>query len=136
MVALQRAAIDFGGLLPHPNGGVGPGHGHDDLPVVTAAFVLLQRGLLRPPPHIYDAFVNPPVDQDRDAWTKKVAKDNPAWEQFRLSSENAEDFFRAIGLETIPRFIIVGPDGSIIDADAPRPSDEVCSTTLLQAVAQ
>lgn len=74
------------------------------------------------------------VDQDRDAWTKKVAKDNPAWEQFRLSSENAEDFFRAIGLETIPRFIIVGPDGSIIDADAPRPSEETCGTCILQAI--
>lgn len=76
------------------------------------------------------------VDQDRDAWVKKVAADKPAWEQYRISSEDADVFFNAIELETIPRFIIVGPNGNIINTDAPRPSDEVCSTTLLQAVAQ
>lgn len=76
------------------------------------------------------------VDQDRDAWIKKVTADKPAWEQYRISSEDADVFFSAIELETIPRFIIVGPNGNIINTDAPRPSDEVCSTTLLQAVAQ
>ena len=76
------------------------------------------------------------VDQDRDAWIKKVTADKPTWEQYRISSEDADVFFSAIELETIPRFIIVGPNGNIINTDAPRPSDEVCSTTLLQAVAQ
>ena len=76
------------------------------------------------------------VDPDRDAWIKKVTADKPAWEQYRISSEDADIFFSAIELETIPRFIIVCPNGNIINTDAPRPSDEVCSTTLLQAVAQ
>ena len=76
------------------------------------------------------------VDQDRDAWVKKITDDKPAWEQYRISAENADAFFSTIKLETIPRFIIVGPDGSILNADAPRPSDEVCATTLQQAVDQ
>lgn len=74
------------------------------------------------------------VDQDCDAWVKKIAEDKPAWEQYRISSEDADVFFSAIELETIPRFIIVGPDGSIINSDAPRPSDESCVTTIQQAI--
>lgn len=76
------------------------------------------------------------VDQDRNAWVKKVAEDKPTWEQYRISADEVDDFFSAIELETIPRFIIVGPDGSIINADAPRPSDESCVATLQQAIAQ
>lgn len=76
------------------------------------------------------------VDQDRDAWVKKITDDKPSWEQYRISADDADVFFSAIKLETIPRFIIVGPDGSILNADAPRPSDEVCATTLQQAVDQ
>ena len=74
------------------------------------------------------------VDQDRNAWVKKVAEDKPTWEQYRISADEVDDFFSAIELETIPRFIIVGPDGSIINADAPRPSDESCASTLQQAI--
>lgn len=74
------------------------------------------------------------VDQDRDAWVKKVAEDKPEWEQYRIAADDAEAFFSAIGLETIPRFIIVGPDGSILDADAPRPSEDNCAATLQQAI--
>lgn len=74
------------------------------------------------------------VDQDREAWVKKIAEDKPAWEQYRISSEDADVFFSAIALETIPRFIIVGSDGGIINADAPRPSDESCSATILQSI--
>ena len=78
------------------------------------------------------------VDQDRDAWVKKLAEDKPAWEQFRIISEDTETkaFFDAIELETIPRFIIVGPDGIIINADAPRPSDENSIAAIQQAIAQ
>jgi len=74
------------------------------------------------------------LDQDREAWVKKVAEDNPTWEQYRICADEVDDFFSAIELETIPRFIIVGPDGSIINADAPRPSDESCVSTLQQAI--
>lgn len=74
------------------------------------------------------------VDQDRDAWLKKITNDKPAWEQYRISSKDADVFFSAIELETIPRFIIVGPDGRIVNADAPRPSDESCASTILQSL--
>ena len=74
------------------------------------------------------------VDQDRDAWVKKVTADKPAWEQYRISSEDADVFFSAIELETIPRFIIVGPDGNIINTDAPRPSEDICVSTIQKAI--
>lgn len=74
------------------------------------------------------------VDQDRDAWVKKITEDKPAWEQYRICEENSDAFFSAIKLETIPRFIIVDSDGSIINEDAARPSDEVCTETILQAI--
>ena len=41
------------------------------------------------------------VDQDRDAWIKKVADDKPSWEQYRISTEDSEAFFKTIELETI-----------------------------------
>ena len=74
------------------------------------------------------------VDQDRDAWVKKVTADKPAWEQYRITSEDADVFFSAIELETIPRFIIVGPDGNIINTDAPRPSEDICVSTIQKAI--
>lgn len=74
------------------------------------------------------------VDQDRDAWVKKVTEDKPTWEQYRISSDDADDFFTAIELETIPRFLIVSPDGSIINSDAPRPSDDICVSTIQKAL--
>ena len=76
------------------------------------------------------------VDQDRDAWVKKITEDKPSWEQYRISIDDADAFFSAIELETIPRFIIVSPDGSIINADAPRPSDDICVSTIQKAVGQ
>ena len=74
------------------------------------------------------------VDQDRNAWVKKIAEDKPEWEQYRIASEDVDAFFSAIELETIPRFIIFDNDGSIIDANAPRPSDETCAVTIQQAI--
>mgnify|MGYP002525449828 FL=1 len=74
------------------------------------------------------------ADQDREAWVKKMDEDKPAWEQYRISSEDVDVFFSAIELETIPRFIVVCPDGSIINADAPRPSDESCADAILKSI--
>ncbi len=33
------------------------------------------------------------------------------------------DFIKAFGINSIPRFILIDPNGVVIDADAARPSD-------------
>lgn len=35
------------------------------------------------------------------------------------------DFIKAYGINAIPRFILIGPDGKVIKADAPRPSSSL-----------
>ena len=68
------------------------------------------------------AFVSISVDEDKEAWEAMVADKelggiqlfgDAAWE-----SSICEDY-KIMG---IPRFILIGTDGNIISADAPRPS--------------
>ena len=68
-------------------------------------------------------FVSFSVDGDRAAWMAKLEKDKPAWPQFILDENTNKVFSDALGITGIPRFVILGPDGTIINQDAPRPSD-------------
>lgn len=64
------------------------------------------------------------VDQNRNAWLKKLEKDQPAWEQYILTPEEEKKFMTAWGIGGIPRFILLDKEGRIANADALRPSDE------------
>lgn len=64
-------------------------------------------------------FVSVTVDKDKDAWLKKLEADKPAWKQYRCT-----DFCTLYGIGGIPRFILIGKDGKLIDPNAPRPSDK------------
>lgn len=70
-------------------------------------------------------FVSISVDMKKDSekW-KKLVKDE-ALGGIQLIADNAfkSDFVVAYGINSIPRFILIGPDGKIVDVDAPRPSD-------------
>ena len=63
------------------------------------------------------------VDSDADAWKDALARHKPSWPQYILSEEDHYYLSDALAMETIPRFVIVAPDGTIYDKDAPRPSD-------------
>lgn len=63
-----------------------------------------------------------------------VAKDYEKWKTFvtekqlggmQLLADNNwnSDFIKAFGINSIPRFILIGPDGKIVDSDAVRPSN-------------
>lgn len=71
------------------------------------------------------AFVSISVDKKKDyeKW-KKLVKDE-ALGGIQLIADNAwkSEFVVAYGINSIPRFILIGPDGKIVDVDAPRPSD-------------
>nr|WP_320022585.1 TlpA disulfide reductase family protein [uncultured Draconibacterium sp.] len=70
------------------------------------------------------------VDENRDAWLKKLAKDQPEWEQYILTPEEEEKFMKAWNIGGIPRFIVLDKDGKVFLADAPRPSNEELIGTL------
>lgn len=60
-------------------------------------------------------------DQDLDAWRRKLDQDKPEWPQYVFSGESGQNFMTAMGVTGIPRFIIINPDMTIADIDAPRP---------------
>lgn len=64
------------------------------------------------------------VDQNREAWLKKLERDKPDWGQYILSPEEAQKFMKAWGIGGIPRFIMINKEGRIFSADAQRPSSE------------
>ena len=40
------------------------------------------------------------------------------------------DFVKKFGVNSIPRFILIGPDGKVIDNNAKRPSNPILKTEL------
>lgn len=69
-------------------------------------------------------FISISLDNNHDAWHRKLAKDKPQWPQFISATKQEMDkLMRDWGVTGIPRFIIVNPDGTINNAAAFRPSD-------------
>lgn len=81
-------------------------------------------------------FLSISVDQNKDAWLKKLEKDNPQWPQFILQGEEERQFSKAWGISGIPRFIMINPDGTIYDADASRPSDTRTSEIIDEKISK
>lgn len=72
------------------------------------------------------AFVSISVDKakDRDAWKAMVEKNKMKGIQLLADSAFNSQFIKDYAINGIPRFILLDPNGNIIDANAPRPSDE------------
>lgn len=77
-------------------------------------------------------FVSISVDEQQHAgrWKEFVKKNELSGIQ--LITENAfrSSFITKMGINSIPRFILIDPTGKIISADALRPSDEKLRSTL------
>nr|WP_297660267.1 TlpA disulfide reductase family protein [uncultured Prevotella sp.] len=69
-------------------------------------------------------FISISLDNNKQAWLKKLDKDKPEWEQFIVSKEEHKALSKAYGITGIPRFLIINADGTIADGDAFRPSEE------------
>lgn len=69
------------------------------------------------------AFVSISCDsaKDKEKWAKMVKDENMGGIQLWGSEDN--DFLRQYRVQTIPRFIFIGPDGRIVNPDMTRPSD-------------
>ena len=79
-------------------------------------------------------FVSISVDTDKDheKWQKFVANKELGGVQLFADKNWNSDFIKAYGINAIPRFILIGPNGEIINADAPRPSSPELVKTLDQ----
>lgn len=70
-------------------------------------------------------FVSISIDQakDHEKWKKMVTDKTLGGVQLFADKDWSSAFAQAFGVNSIPRFILIGPDGKVVDADAKRPSD-------------
>lgn len=80
-------------------------------------------------------FVSISRDDNRQAWLKKLERDNPAWPQYIFDKTSGDEFMNAMSISGIPRFLLIGKDGKFIAVDAARPSNAEIDTILSKAIA-
>jgi len=70
-------------------------------------------------------FVSTSIDvaKDHDTWINMVNEMSLGGTQLFADNDWNSKFIKDYGIEGIPRFILVDPEGNIVSADAPRPSN-------------
>jgi len=70
-------------------------------------------------------FVSTSIDvaNDHDKWVAMVNEMSLGGTQLFADNDWNSQFIKDYGIEGIPRFILLDPDGNIVSADAPRPSN-------------
>jgi len=81
-------------------------------------------------------FVSMSVDKQKDLekWKTMVKEKEMSGIQIIAPNATSSAFTRAYNINSIPRFILIDPEGKIIDYDAPRPSDKENVKKLLSVV--
>lgn len=77
-------------------------------------------------------FVSISIDvmKDKEKWNKFVMDKNLGGIQLLADKDWKSDFVQGYKINGIPRFILIGPEGKIVNADAPRPSSPELATLL------
>lgn len=70
------------------------------------------------------------VSAHKQKWADFVKNNNLGGVQLLADKDFNSQFIKTFGITTIPRFILIDPEGKIIDNNAKRPSDEKLSTQL------
>jgi len=70
------------------------------------------------------------VSAHKQKWADFVKNNNLGGVQLLADRDFNSEFIKTFGITTIPRFILIDPEGKIIDNNAKRPSDEKLSTQL------
>lgn len=73
-------------------------------------------------------FVSLSCDKDQDAWKKKVRNDKMGGIQLNCGGD--PEFMEFFGIRGIPHFILLDPEGKVINPNMSRPSQEVTAETL------
>jgi thiol-disulfide isomerase/thioredoxin len=68
------------------------------------------------------------VDKDHEKWQKFVTDKQLGGIQLFADKNWNSDFIKAFNINSIPRFLLIDPNGKVVKADAPRPS----SPTLVE----
>jgi thiol-disulfide isomerase/thioredoxin len=79
------------------------------------------------------AFVSVSIDKDANAWKKMVKEKSMKGIQIIAQSDWNSQIVRDYIIQGIPRFIIIGKEGQIIDANSIRPSNSKLVKILTQA---
>ncbi len=71
------------------------------------------------------AFIGLSIDtqENKDKWMKMVEERDLNGYQILADKDWQSDFIKGYYITGIPRFILIDPDGNIVSADAPRPSE-------------
>ena len=75
-------------------------------------------------PNVSFVFIS--IDKSITAWQKAALEYEDVLNKensFLLTKSDKDDLLKKINLSTIPRYVLFGKDGKIINSDAPRPSD-------------
>jgi thiol-disulfide isomerase/thioredoxin len=75
-------------------------------------------------------FISISMDRNQKAWHAKLEKDRPQWSQFIVNSTEDAIISKEWGVMSIPRFLLINADGTILDADTFRPTDTEFVTKL------
>lgn len=77
-------------------------------------------------------FISLSVDEDKEQWTEFIKEEKPFWPQYILGG--SQYFCEKVGINTIPRFLLIGADGCFIDGNCARPSDDGIVDILMKAI--
>uniref|UniRef100_UPI00345BFEE0 TlpA family protein disulfide reductase n=1 Tax=Winogradskyella sp. TaxID=1883156 RepID=UPI00345BFEE0 len=61
--------------------------------------------------------------KDHNVWVEMVKDKELGGVQLMADNDWNSQFVKDYAIEGIPRFILIDPDGNIVSADAPRPSN-------------
>ncbi len=78
------------------------------------------------------AFVALSIDDNKFNWKNDANEKSPRVLQLIANDKNV--FGKAYGIETIPRFLLIGPDGKIINIQMPYPGDPAFEEILKKEV--
>ena len=78
------------------------------------------------------AFVALSVDDNKWAWQNEASE--KSLRVLQLHSNDKNLLGKAYGIEYIPRYIFIGPDGRIINAQMPEPGDPLFEKILLNEI--
>ena len=81
-------------------------------------------------------FVSISIDtqKNHEKWKKFVADKALGGTQLFADNDWNSEFIKAYGINGIPRFILIDPNGNIVEADADRPSSPALTATLNRIV--
>lgn len=69
-------------------------------------------------------FISISLDEKVDAWKKMLEDDKPQWKQFVVENGIKSDFCTRYFINSIPRFLLIDPQGNIVSVAVMRPSDK------------